>query len=215
MATPLLDPNGHASIATALMMSHHGLRRDLARFVAALRAGEARVAALAEEWGRYRSTLHHHHTAEDTGMFPGLASAHPEVKDAIEALGADHRRIDPLLERGDHAFADPRGGEALAVVEELSELLHAHLDVEERTIIGFLRDARGFPPFDDAMLPLYADGFAWSSQGIADDVLEQVYAMLPPNLVERLPAARAAFEERCARVWGRVEVRPSRTSVPA
>jgi hypothetical protein len=35
-ASLLLDEAGDASIATALMMSHHGFRRDLAQFTAAL-----------------------------------------------------------------------------------------------------------------------------------------------------------------------------------
>jgi len=30
-APALLDDDGEASVATAIMMSHHGLRRDLAR----------------------------------------------------------------------------------------------------------------------------------------------------------------------------------------
>ena len=100
MTPQLLNDDGSASMATALMMSHHAFRRDLARFAAA---------------------LHGHHQAEDTGIFPGLRSAAP----VVEALEADHRRIDPLLERADAAFGGLPAAreEALAVVGQLQDLL--------------------------------------------------------------------------------------------
>lgn len=108
-APNLLNDDGTASIATAVMMSHHGLRRDLARFASALdelaRGASSTADALREEWTSYRNTLHGHHEAEDQGLFPSLASAHESVRQTIERLGADHRLIDPLLERGDAAFA--------------------------------------------------------------------------------------------------------------
>src|SRR5262245_15647900 len=105
----LLDEDGKASMATAIMMSHHGFRRDLARFEWALAGGKgdagAGAVALAEEWKRFRATLHGHHEAEDHGLFPNLAAQHPQVADVIVGLAADHRLIDPLLEAGDRAFA--------------------------------------------------------------------------------------------------------------
>jgi hypothetical protein len=61
---------------------------------------------------------------------------------------------------------------------------------------------------------MYAQGFSWSMDGIAPDVLDRVCEMLPPILLERLPAARRAFEERCVRAWGAVGAGKSRTPVP-
>jgi hypothetical protein len=134
----------------------------------------------------------------------------------IERLGADHRRIDPLLERGDRAFAElPETATAKSVLTELAALLDAHLETEEGSVIPHLRDAKAFPPpATDEEASLYAQGFAWSSHGIAPEVLGPVYAMLPDNLRSRMPAARAAFEERCISVWGTAEAGASRTSVP-
>ena len=72
-----------------------------------------------------------------------------------------------------------------------------------------------FPPSaTDADAALYATGFAWAMHGVADDVLARVYAMLPQNLVAKLPAAREAFAARCALVWGDVAIGATRTSVP-
>src|SRR6185295_6215960 len=93
----LLNDDQTASMATALMMSHHGFRRDLARFELALEkvaAGDgARIDALKEEWKNLYLTLHGHHHSEDTGVFPSLAAEHESVRGVIEGLSADHRKI--------------------------------------------------------------------------------------------------------------------------
>ncbi len=221
MPTTLLDSDGTASMATLLMCSHHAFRRDLACFAAAL-AGEVtdaeRTAALRDEWARFRATLHGHHTAEDAGLFPDLRARRPELAAAIDRLDADHRAIDPLLERGDAVFADLAAHAAAAreVIATLSALIAAHLELEEQTITSHLRDAKQFPlaPTED-VVAVYAEGFAWSSAGIAPDVLDRVFALLPDALRARLPAARAAFDDRSRRVWGHAHAGVSTTSVPA
>jgi hypothetical protein len=223
MPTPpnLLNDDGTASIATALLMSHHAFRRDLARFAAGLgrvAAGDrSTTAELAAEWQHYRGALHGHHEVEDKQMFPGMRGAHAELAPVFDELSAQHARIDPLLARGDATFVElgTRAAEASAIVAELSALLDQHLALEEAHVPAFLRAATGFPPpGSDAEADMYAQGFAWSSDGIAADVLERVYAILPSNVTSRLPAARAAFAERCARVWGPTPSGASRTSVP-
>jgi hypothetical protein len=90
------------------MMSHHGFRRDLQRFASALDAPNLmpRASALREEWQNFRATLHGHHEAEDHGLFTDLRGRVPSLAGTIDALGTDHRRIDPLLERGDGAFTE-------------------------------------------------------------------------------------------------------------
>lgn len=155
-------------------------------------------------------------TAQLQPLLSRVASAGPAAA-SPEALSADHRRIDPLLERGDTAFADlSRTDTALTIVRELQDLLANHLAIEERELIPFLRDAKAFPPPpNDEAVALYAQGFAWAMHGIAPDIVEQVYAMLPENLRVRIPAARAAFEARCERVWGSTKTGTSRTPIPA
>lgn len=219
-APNLLNDDGSASIATALMMSHHGFRRDLARFAKALRnlaASDVKKAeALREEWQSFRATLHGHHESEDHGVFPSISGEHESVRATIERLSADHRRIDPLLERGDRAFAElPVAEDAIAVVRELRELLDPHLEIEEAELIPFLRELQTFPPPpNDEALAMYAQGFAWCMQGIAPDVLDKVSEMLPEALTARLPSARAAFDARCQRVWGSIAVGAARTPIP-
>lgn len=219
-APHLLNEDGTASIATALLMSHHGFRRDIARFRGALekvaRGDSSKVAALREEWQSYKNTLHGHHEAEDKGVFPSVLGQKPSLGPVIERLTADHRRIDPLLARGDAAFAElPDTETAALVVSELTALLDDHLAVEEAEIIPFLREAKVFPPpASEAEADLYAQGFAWSCHGVAPEVLDRLYAMLPENLTSRLPAAREAFDARCERVWGSLRAGASRTAKP-
>jgi hemerythrin-like domain-containing protein len=219
-APNLLNDDGTASIATALMMSHHAFRRDLARFAHALekvQSGEvSRVEALRDEWKFYRNALHHHHESEDHGIFPNIAKEHESARATIEGLSADHRRIDPVLERGDAAFAAlPRADAALDIVRELGELLTPHLATEESEIVPLLRPMKAFPPPpNDEAAAMYAQGFAWSMQGIAQDVLERVYDMLPENLRFRVPEARVAFDARCERVWGSAKAGATRTPIP-
>jgi hemerythrin-like domain-containing protein len=215
-----LNDDGTASIATALLLSHHGFRRDLARFATALdrvAAGDgSKIDALRDEWQSFHLTLHGHHEAEDQGVFPAIAAQHESARATIEGLSADHRRIDPLLARGEAAFQQlPKTGAAGAVIDALQALLEPHLATEERELLPFLRDLKSFPPpQSDEVAALYAEGFAWSMQGVAPDVIEKVCALLPEDLLARLPAARAAFEARCARVWGSCRAGATRTPIP-
>lgn len=208
-------------MATMLMLSHHAFRRDIARFqqaIAEIKAGEtSRVEDIRGEWEKnYRMALHGHHTMEDAHIFPDIRTKHPELAAALDQLTAQHHHIDPVLERGDVAFADLAHPEkAEAVVNELKALLDEHLVFEEAEITPSLRGTRDFPPPpDDAAAAMYAQGFAWSMQGIAPEVLEKVRAMLPEILVSKLPQAQKEFEERCARVWGAYAVGAAITPVP-
>ena len=148
-------------MATAILLSHHGLRRDIAEFAFALErlaSGERStecVSALCEEWSSYRATLHGHHQSEDERLFPHLRGQSPELAPVIEKLEADHARIDPQLGAGDRAFTAlsaasgsslPSFEDARRVVVELSALLDAHLATEERAVVPYLRNAKSFPP---------------------------------------------------------------------
>jgi hemerythrin-like domain-containing protein len=220
-APNLLNDDGTASMATAFLTAHHGFRRDIRQFAGALGRVQAgvmsRVDALRDEWKSYRATLHGHHQVEDTAIFPGIREQHPELAPVIDGLVADHHKIDPLLEEGDRAFEElaTQVRPAVRVVGTLGGLLLSHLATEEEHIVPFLRDARAFPaPATEAELEMYAQGFAWSSYGIAQDVLDKLYELLTPELRAKLPAAREAFAARCKAVWGTAAGGSSRTPIP-
>ncbi len=217
----LLNDDGTASMATMLMLSHHAFRRDIARLIRAveqLKAGDAsRAEAVRSEWDTsFRKALHGHHSIEDAQMFPDIRSNYPELVSAVDTLTEQHHAIDPLLEKGDAAFADLTHPEhADAVLRELKALIDEHLAFEEAQVTPTLRGMREFPtPTDDAMAAMYAEGFAWSMQGIAPEVLEQVRKLLPEILRSKLPAAQAEFEAHSQRVWGTYQVGSATTPVP-
>lgn len=217
----LLNDDGTASTATMFLLSHHAFRRDIARFVRAVGqivAGDVtRADAVRDEWASsFRLALHGHHTMEDAHIFPDIRDKHPDLSSAIDMLTQQHHAIDPLLEAGDAAFADLAHPErAGAVLNELKALLDQHLAFEEDRVIPSLRGAKHFPaPADDNAAAMYADGFAWSMQGIAPEVLDRVRALLPDILLAKLPAAREKFEARSTRVWGTHAVGSATTSVP-
>jgi hypothetical protein len=217
----LLNDDGTASMATAFLMSHHAFRRDLGCFARALGrltpSDSGQLEALRQEWRWFRGALHGHHEMEDTRVFPHVRGQHPELAGAVDRLSAEHQRIDPLLLRGDQAFGESFDvSAARAVVTELTALLDEHLAFEEAQVVPTLRGAKEFPaPGSDEEAAMFAQGFAWSSQGVAPAVLERLNDMLPAKLKERLPAARAEFAERWRRVWQSEPVTASTTSIPA
>jgi hypothetical protein len=217
----LLNDDGTASMATMLLLSHHAFRRDMARFIHAVaeikRGDTSHVDALCSEWASsYRQALHGHHMMEDSRIFPDIRNKHPDLASALETLTGQHHKIDPILERGDAAFLDLAHPEhAESVLAELKVLLDAHLAFEEAEITPSLREGKEFPaPADDNMAAMYAQGFAWSMQGIASDVLAEVRKLLPDILLAKLPAAQTEFEERSERVWGTYRVGSATTPVP-
>lgn len=219
-APNLLNDDGTASMATLFMTSHHALRRDAACFAAALRdlgpGDTSRLEALRTEWQRFHAMLHGHHQVEDTAIFQDLHEKQPQLRGILDRLSSDHRRIDPMLERGDRAFADlPAVAAARQVIGDLGALLDEHLALEEAEIVPFLRSATDFPaPANDEEAAMVADGFAWSCHGVAPHVVERVFALLPDSVLSRLPAARRAFDERCVRVWGSAHAGAATTPIP-
>lgn len=217
----LLNDDGTASMATLLLLSHHAFRRDIARFIRAveqIKAGDtSRVDVVRNEWEKsYRQALHGHHTMEDSTIFPDIKSKHPDLAIALDTLTEQHHQIDPVLEKIDAALADlAHPDQAIVGLNELKTLLDQHLTFEEAEITPSLRDAKEFPaPADDATANLYAEGFSWSMQGIASEVLDQVKKLLPDILLAKFPAAQAEFEKRSERVWGTYTVGSATTPIP-
>lgn len=125
-----------------LIAVHKGIRSELALIRAEIAAADApnlilqlRINCLSLCQG-----LHHHHTAEDNGMFPALEAAHPELAEPLARLRREHAVVAELLERLQSLVSDG-GGDPEAVLAELDRLaqeLEAHLDYEEEQLIPLL-----------------------------------------------------------------------------
>lgn len=221
-APALLNDDGTASVATLLMMSHFGFRRDVVRMrraLGAFNAGDApRAAALHGAWKAYAAKLHGHHTAEDERMFPGMRAT-PGLAPVLDQLGADHAQLDPLVTRLEEALGrmgQRDASEALDLVHRFEALLFRHLEQEEAAITPVLRGASAgaMPPIPEAELPLLVDGLVWSAEGISDDIVALAHRGMPAAVLAQLDTARQRYTEECNRLWGGVARPTGRTSMP-
>jgi hypothetical protein len=140
-------PDGPVDL-TIMWTMHHGFRRDLQNFERAVPAtplgDQATWSALTTRWDRFARILHGHHSGEDAGIWPLLlervdAAGDDEGRSTLEAMAAEHRVIDPLLDAcaaGFRRMAVTPGAvtrDALARhVSAAREHLQEHLAHEER-----------------------------------------------------------------------------------
>jgi hemerythrin-like domain-containing protein len=132
-----------AYTATTIMgIVHDALRRDLVRLQSALGSapppdGDRRV-AIADHARWMMDFLHHHHQAEDTGLWPLIRQRAPQAQGLLDRMQADHAHLTSAAERlrqaaaryradaGDQPRADFRDA-----VSGLSQALLPHLRGEE------------------------------------------------------------------------------------
>jgi deazaflavin-dependent oxidoreductase (nitroreductase family) len=130
------------SFGEALKLIHDAFRRELALIRKEVAASGPRLGAqLRINCLTVCQGLHHHHTAEDGGMFPALGESHPELAPVLERLRREHERVAELLGELQEVLAGEDGGAVLAEVERLADELERHLAYEEEQLIPVL-DAR-------------------------------------------------------------------------
>ncbi|WP_238421137.1 hemerythrin domain-containing protein [Gordonia sp. 'Campus'] len=130
---------------------HHTFRRDLADFAASVPvtpiddAGTWR--ALADRWTMFAEALHHHHSGEDAELWPLLlARCDEDEKRVLDAMEAEHHRIDPLLAECQAGFtsmassADTGTRTTLAdALVRARQILGEHLAHEETDAIAIVQ----------------------------------------------------------------------------
>jgi hemerythrin-like domain-containing protein len=132
-----------------LISIHLWLREELARLGADVDAyldgrGE-RPRDLMAHCLSFCSALSRHHTGEDSGAFPLLAKASPELRPVLAKLAEDHQMVRSILrdleQLIDGMAAEPDAAEATRVRGELGGLtaiLQSHFAFEERRIVAAL-----------------------------------------------------------------------------
>ena len=143
-------PDGPVDMSMMYVM-HHAFRRDLRGFAAAAQqtpvADREAWQALQERWSIFAEALHHHHAGEDAGVWPALLDrAEPAERLVLDAMEAEHARIDPLLASCADGFArvarseDDDARAALAVrLCAAGRLLADHLAHEETEAIVLIQ----------------------------------------------------------------------------
>ena len=145
---------GPVDLAVMYVM-HHAFRRDLAAFAHAVPAtpveAQATWSALEQRWTRFAEVLHHHHSGEDSGLWPLLldrvtAAGDLAARATLAAMEAEHEQIDPLLEACAAGFARMAAGgtaderAALAVrTAAARDDLGRHLEHEETEALALVQ----------------------------------------------------------------------------
>jgi hypothetical protein len=180
---------------TIMIAAHDAFRRDLTRLArtagAANLSDPARRRSVAAGWEVFKRQLHLHHTAEDEIIWPMLRPrlAHSEAAlSVLDAMEAEHGRIDPLLAAVDAEFA---GGDRLAaVIDALTSALTGHLGHEERDglpLIGAALTAAEWRGAGRKMaskngLAASSEMFAWILDGTDRERAAATLGQLPPPL---------------------------------
>jgi iron-sulfur cluster repair protein YtfE (RIC family) len=195
-----------------MLLVHRVFRREFSALARAAtqRPDVTRTRALDDQLGLILRGLHHHHTGEDTLLWPSVRQRCPEAATVLDAMEAEHDELDPLIRRaGDTDVPFTERAEALA---SLSERLGAHLDREEREALPLLErhmpveeyaavEKEMLKRLGSADLPMFAG--AVLSHTSADE-RRSLFATMPRVLhVMWLLSWRRKYARRYARTYGR------------
>ncbi len=121
------------------ILTHSMLRNELPRLAAALAGGTMtrQEEGVAEDHLRVVTDhLLRHHTEEDEFHWPLLASRAPGAARLLAMLEAEHTEMDPLVEVvRDRTRPRPERAQAMG---RLTELVLAHLEAEDRSVVPLL-----------------------------------------------------------------------------
>ena len=210
-------PEGPVDLQNVYVM-HHAFRRDLGRFRAVVDQVPAidrpRWGLLHERWRFFATALHHHHAAEDAGLWPlmrsrVLAASDHDAVEVLEAMQAEHARIDPLLGECADGFArladqgtEEDRRDLARSLDEAWRLLDGHLGHEERDAMAIvqhhLTDADWRRVERDHFRPAYSPreiwtAIPWSQQGLPPLVGRRVRAAAGPLVILLWWLSRRSF----------------------
>ena len=113
---------------TFMYAAHDAFRRDLQRLADAVKAGRTAEPAVRAGWATFKNQLHVHHTAEDDLLWPALRAKVSQPGDVavLDAMQAEHARIDPLLARVDASLAATDGAGLAENTGMLTSARRAH-----------------------------------------------------------------------------------------
>jgi hemerythrin-like domain-containing protein len=203
---------------------HTALRRDLERAIDSLtpaaRPTQAQRAALAEHVNLVLDLLHHHHTGEDTCLWPLVRRRAPDLGSQLDMMEAEHASVAGAIvstraaARQYAATSDPSAsGRLREAIVELSGVLLPHLDHEETEVMP--RVMRALTEKDWSTLSrgeirnwgsfaLMGTGLVWMADGMAPtdrEVLDRQISVVFRWLVDKRYGA--AYRRRTTLAFGR------------
>jgi hypothetical protein len=121
------------------VLTHSMLRNELPRLAAALAGGSMTCEEETVVEDHVRLVTDHllrHHQEEDEFHWPLLASRAPGAARLLALLETEHTEMDPLVDRVRNR--DLTRGDRAAAMTRLSELVLAHLEEEDRSVVPLL-----------------------------------------------------------------------------
>ena len=207
---------------TLMYAVHDAFHRDLRYLAAAVEAGQTADPAVRAGWATFKNQLHVHHTAEDTSLWPPLRQkvTRPGETAVLDAMEAEHARIDPLLAQVDTSLAAPGHPGLADNAAALAQTLADHMKHEENQALPLVEThlgPGGWAAFRKATGKIQglrggAEFFPWMLDSASAEASKRVLSMLPP------PARllyRAVWRPRYARTprWNTATT-PTRTDRP-
>lgn len=198
---------------------HAALRRDLARFDAALAdfpGTRDRADQLWAAWENYEHQLHKHHEGEETIFFPALQEVGADVV-LVNDLDGEHQRMTGALEAATTAMKalhhSPSADNASAARESITAfgtIMNDHLDHEERELEPFAAaNLKGTPQGKAAQAAVRRSMkgqagtfFAWLSDGAGPAERTALSQEIPaPVLFAIRTFGGRDYRRRIAPVW--------------
>jgi iron-sulfur cluster repair protein YtfE (RIC family) len=174
---------------TLMYAVHDAFRRDLRCLTAAVEVGQTADPAVRAGWATFKNQLHVHHTAEDTSLWPPLRQkvTRPEDTAVLDAMEAEHARLDPLLSQVDASLAASDRAGIAGNTKALTAALAAHTEHEEDQALPLIEahlGPKGWAAFRKAVgksqgLRGGAEFFPWMLDGAPADTNKRILRMLP------------------------------------
>jgi iron-sulfur cluster repair protein YtfE (RIC family) len=175
---------------TLMYSTHDALRRDISKLGQAVDAGRADAPRVLAGWQAFQQQLSIHHLAEDTALWPRVATAvagRPDALKLLEEMEAEHAKLDPLLESVEQLIRN--GSPTLgAEVDRLESVLDFHLKHEETAALPliqqvlsqadwrrFAADIRKRQGFSGAAFYV-----PWAIDGVSHDERRRFFGAMPP-----------------------------------
>jgi iron-sulfur cluster repair protein YtfE (RIC family) len=175
---------------TFMYAAHDAFHRDLRRLAAAVEAGRTAEPAVRAGWATFKNQLHVHHTAEDDFLWPPLRAKVTQPGDVavLDAMEAEHARIDPLLSLVDDSLATAGLTGLAENANTLTAGLAAHMEHEEDHALPLVEaylGPDGWAAFRKAAgksqgLRGGAELFPWMLDGAPAATSTAVLGILPP-----------------------------------
>lgn len=120
---------------TFMYAAHDAFSRDLQRLAVAVGAGRTADPAVRTGWATFKKQLHVHHAAEDKWLWPALRDKVTRANEVsvLDAMEAEHLRIDPLLSQVDASLATTGLADLAGDVSALARELTAHMGTRKTT----------------------------------------------------------------------------------